>query len=166
LLVRFRAGFSVRVNEMSLSYCQVAAAGAETLLSASHAWSLTEAHSIFFAGWEWPPFVVMPLVVAASFYGVGIFRRLRRTATRRAFAWPIVWFALGWISLVIALDSPLHELGEQLFWVHMTQHEILILVAAPLLVIGRPIAAFLWAFTPRWRLRLATCEAATLCATR
>ena len=63
---------------------------------------------------------------------------LRRTTRRRSFLWPILWFALGWISLVIALDSPLHELGEQLFWVHMTQHEILMLISAPLLVLGQP----------------------------
>jgi putative membrane protein len=55
---------------------------------------------------------------------------------------------------MIALDSPLHELGEQLFWVHMLQHEILMLVAAPLLVLGRPLISFLWAFTPRWRSRI------------
>ena len=69
--------------------------------------------------------------------------------------WPTFWFALGWISLVFALDSPLHELGEQLFWVHMTQHEILMLISAPLLVLGRPLVAFLWALPPAWRDRAA-----------
>jgi len=140
---------------MTLSYFQVATAGTETLLSASRPWSLTETHSTFFAGWEWPPFVVMPLVLSAGFYGVGTFRMLRRTATRRASAWPIVWFALGWISLVIALDSPLHELGDQLFWAHMTQHEILMLVSAPLFVLGRPMIVFLWALPRAWRERAA-----------
>src|SRR5947208_6344572 len=38
----------------------------------------------------------------------------------------------------------------------MTQHEMLILVAAPLLVLGRPIVPFLWALSPRWRVRLGT----------
>jgi putative membrane protein len=125
--------------------------GAMTLLSAPRAWSLTETHGTFVAGWEWPPFVVLPLVVAATLYGVGTIRMLRRTASRRAFAWPILWFALGWISLVIALDSPLHEIGEQLFWVHMTQHEILMLISAPLLILGRPMIAFLWALPRAWR---------------
>ena len=44
---------------------------------------------------------------------------LRRTPHRRSLLRPTLWFALGWISLVVALDSPLHELGEQLFWVHI-----------------------------------------------
>jgi putative membrane protein len=61
----------------------------------------------------------------------------------------------GWLSLLIALDSPLHELGEQLFWVHMTQHEILMLISAPLLVLGRPLIPFLWALPQRWRERVA-----------
>jgi len=36
-------------------------------------------------------------------------------------------------------------MGEVLFSAHMTQHEILMLVAAPLVVLGRPVVAFLWA---------------------
>jgi putative membrane protein len=80
---------------------------------------------------------------------------LRRTSNRTSSVWPILSFALGWISLVIALDSPLHELGEQLFWVHMTQHEILMLISAPLLILGRPTIAFLWALPPAWREKVA-----------
>jgi cytochrome c oxidase assembly factor CtaG len=136
---------------MSLRRFQIAAVGALTFLSAPRVWSLTETRGTFFAGWEWPPFVVIPLVLAAILYGVGTIRMLRRTANRRAFAWPILWFALGWISLVIALDSPLHELGEQLFWLHMTQHEILMLISAPLLILGRPMIVILWALPPAWR---------------
>jgi putative membrane protein len=93
----------------------------------------------------------MPLVLAAALYSLGTIRMLRRITNRKSFVWPILWFALGWISLVIALDSPLHEFGEQLFWVHMTQHEILMLVSAPLLVLGRPMIAFLWALPPAGR---------------
>ena len=87
-------------------------------------------------------------MLTAVLYGIGITKMLRRTTHRRSFLWPILWFALGWISLVIALDSPLHELGEQLFWVHMTQHEILMLISAPLLVLGRPLIAFLVGTAP------------------
>jgi mono/diheme cytochrome c family protein len=36
----------------------------------------------------------------------------------------------------------------------MTQHEILMLVAAPLLVLARPLAVFLWAFRPAARLAI------------
>jgi putative membrane protein len=64
-------------------------------------------------------------------------------------------FAAGWAALVIALVSPLHALGSALFSAHMTQHEILISIAAPLLVLGRPIIPLLWAFPKEWRRSLA-----------
>lgn len=51
---------------------------------------------------------------------------------------PREWAMLG-IGFAVALASflpPLANLGEQLFAVHMTQHLLLIAVAAPLLVLG------------------------------
>ena len=41
--------------------------------------------------------------------------------------------------------------GRALFSAHMAQHELLMVVAAPLLVLGRPIVAFLWAVPMPWR---------------
>ena len=136
---------------MSLKPSQVAVLGAAAVLSTTQAWSLTESGEASLTSWTWPPLVAIPLVLAAALYGVGTIRMVRRVGSRRSFRWSILWFALGWISLVIALDSPLHEFGEQLFWVHMTQHEILMLISAPLLVLGRPVIAFLWALPPAWR---------------
>jgi cytochrome c oxidase assembly factor CtaG len=40
---------------------------------------------------------------------------------------------------------PVHTIGGMLFSVHMVEHELLMAVAAPLLVLGRPLIAFLWA---------------------
>jgi cytochrome c oxidase assembly factor CtaG len=47
--------------------------------------------------------------------------------------------------------SPLHRLGGVLFAAHMAQHELLMAAAAPLLVLGRPVVAFLWAVPIDWR---------------
>jgi putative membrane protein len=101
--------------------------------------------------WSWPPVIVAALALMAVLYTIGTVRMLRRSARPRQHASAIAFFAAGWISLLIALDSPLHEISEQLFWVHMTQHEILMLVSAPLLVLGRPLIPFLWALPQRWR---------------
>lgn len=94
--------------------------------------------------WTWTPGIVIPLIVTAILYAGGVWRMMRQP--RRAgltFKQPLS-FAIGWISLSLALLSPVHELGEQLFWVHMAQHEILILLCAPFLVLGRPLWISLW----------------------
>ena len=125
-------------DEMSVKRFQLAAVGIIAVLSVVPAWSLTKLTTPLAPGWTWPPVVWIPLLLAAILYGIGITKMLRRAAHRRSSCGRYSGSHLGWISLVIALDSPLHELGEQLFWVHMTQHEILMLISAPLLVLGQP----------------------------
>jgi putative membrane protein len=63
-------------------------------------------------------------------------------------------FIAGWLTLAFSLTSPIHEIGEQLFSAHMLQHEIMILVSAPLVSASHPAATFLWAFSPRYRCNL------------
>jgi cytochrome c oxidase assembly factor CtaG len=58
------------------------------------------------------------------------------------------------LILVLTLMSPIHELGSQSFSAHMAQHELLMLIAAPLLVLGRPGIVMLWALPPRARVAL------------
>jgi putative membrane protein len=60
-------------------------------------------------------------------------------------------FAIGSLVLVVALVSPLDALGGKLFAAHMVQHELLMIVAAPLLVLGRPLAIWAWALPFEWR---------------
>jgi cytochrome c oxidase assembly factor CtaG len=96
--------------------------------------------------------VLICLALSASLYIKGT-TKLWRASTRGAGigTWEAVSFASGWIVLVVALLSPLHELGDELFSAHMVQHELLISVAAPLLVLGRPLIPFLWAIPLEWR---------------
>lgn len=93
-------------------------------------------------GWTWPAYIAVPLFLSLALYLVGFFRLRYRAAVPISH---LCWFLAGWASLLIALDSPVHELSEQLFWVHMVQHEILMVLSAPLLVMGRPLVPFLWA---------------------
>ena len=102
--------------------------------------------------WGSDPGVVLPLVLAAWLYARGT-RALWRQAgpghgVRR---WQAAAFAAGWIVLGVALVSPLHALGETLFSAHMAQHELMMAVAAPLLVLGRPIVPLLWGLPIGWR---------------
>jgi len=104
--------------------------------------------------WTFEPGVVIPIVASGLLYGLGIVR-LRRASPKSLHRSDIVYFALGWCALVIALVSPIHAWGSVLFSAHMTQHELLMLVAAPLLVLGRPIVPFLWSLPRSWALTLA-----------
>lgn len=64
-------------------------------------------------------------------------------------------FMAGWVMLLVALVSPLDALGSALFSAHMTQHLLLAVVAAPLLVLGAPAVALPRALSPQWRRRVA-----------
>ncbi len=95
--------------------------------------------------WELDPGVVIPLVVSAVLYAIGSRKHFGLTRLQRACFWA------GWFTLSIALISPLHPLGEVLFSAHMVQHEILMIISAPLLVLSRPLVTFLWALPMNWR---------------
>lgn len=96
-------------------------------------------------GWEFDPLVLAGLLLAALLYARG--DRPGRGIRR----WERWCFWSGWLTLIVALVSPLHLLGEVLFSAHMAQHEVLMTLSAPLVVLGRPLAPFVWALPERWR---------------
>jgi cytochrome c oxidase assembly factor CtaG len=57
-------------------------------------------------------------------------------------------FALGLLTIPIALCSPIDYYSEQWFWVHMGQHILLLTVAPPLILLGRPWPR-MWRAIPR-----------------
>jgi putative membrane protein len=104
------------------------------------------------SAWSFDPAVIGLLALSGVLYFQGV-RALWKSAgaghgvrTGEAIA-----FAAGWLTLALTLISPLHRLGGVLFAAHMAQHELLMVVAAPLLVLGRPIIPFLWALPISWR---------------
>jgi putative membrane protein len=102
--------------------------------------------------WNLAPWLVGSLAAAAAFYVIGLARLWRKAGVGRGITpAQAARFALGWITLVAALVSPLDALGERLFSAHMVQHELLMVVAAPLLVLGRPLEAWTWAVRSDWR---------------
>jgi putative membrane protein len=102
--------------------------------------------------WEFTPLVVVPLVVTALLYAAGLLRLWRRAGFGRGVSgWAATSFAAGWLTLVVSLVSPVAWLSKILFSVHMTQHTLLLLVAAPLLTFGHPVLAWMWALDHRRR---------------
>jgi putative membrane protein len=65
-----------------------------------------------------------------------------------------VAFAAGLGALFLALASPLDALSDALFSAHMVQHLVLVLAAAPLLLLGRPWVPLLLALPAAWHRRL------------
>jgi putative membrane protein len=105
--------------------------------------------------WGLEPGVLVPLALAAGLYAVGVRRLWRASAPGRGVSRGEAWcYAGGVLALFVALVSPLHPWGQVLFSAHMTQHEVLMLVAAPLLVLGRPLVPYLWAMPQPWARRL------------
>jgi putative membrane protein len=108
------------------------------------------------AHWDVQPLVVLPLAVSGVLYAIGVLRLWRRAGIGRGLSrWSVASFAAGWLTLAVALVSPVAWISEILFSVHMTQHTLLMLVAAPLLTFGQPALAWLWAFDDGTRERLA-----------
>ena len=104
--------------------------------------------------WSFDPLIVLVLATSAIVYSVGLFRLWRTSGRGNGITVnESLAFACGWLCAFIALVSPLHPWGEVLFSAHMTQHELLMLVSAPLFVIGRPFVAAMWAFPPQTRSR-------------
>src|SRR5215208_5646079 len=105
--------------------------------------------------WSFEPLVVIGLALSAILYAAGMYRLWKASGIGRGIrVWEAFCYWLGWLALVVALVSPLHPWGRVLFSAHMTQHEILMLVAAPLIVLGHPLVVYLWAFPPGFAKRI------------
>ena len=93
--------------------------------------------------WQFAPVVTALVVLAAGLYLWGVLRVRRRHPAR---PWPLARTALflgGLAVVVIATQSGVGSYDDVLFWDHMVQHLLLLMVAPPLLVAGRPVTLLL-----------------------
>lgn len=75
------------------------------------------------------------VAIAAALYWLGG----RGWSVRREREWlRELAFTAGLVTIVLALDSPIDNDADTLFWVHMFQHVLLLTVAPPLILLGRP----------------------------
>jgi putative membrane protein len=104
--------------------------------------------------WRLEPIVLLGLATAS----IGWVMLARRVAARHPGhphpAWRSAAFLSGLVVLALALLSPIEAYEGQLFSVHMLQHMLLELVAAPLLLLGAPATLALRAATPLVRAQL------------
>jgi putative copper resistance protein D len=102
-------------------------------------------------GWTFEPAVVLPLFVAAFAW----WRLVRRIDDAHP-ANPVprsrsIAFYAGLATIAVALLSGIDTYDTTLFSVHMAQHMLLTMVAAPLIALGAPITQLLRAATPNVR---------------
>jgi putative membrane protein len=107
--------------------------------------------------WEWRPDVTIVLLGLGALYVSGWVRLRRRSEYRKvAQRRKLAFYLSGLATLAIALMSPIDWLGGQLFFMHMIQHKLEIMVAAPLLCVAAPFPIMLWGLPRRARQRVAT----------
>jgi cytochrome c oxidase assembly factor CtaG len=97
--------------------------------------------------WHWRPEVILVLAALGAAYVHGFCRLRARSPVhpdRVAPRWRLAVYLTGLASLAVALLSPLERLAETLFTAHMVQHQALLMVAPPLLLLGNPFPVVLW----------------------
>ena len=129
-----RAVISTRSTCLALAAC-LASGSARAHGEATHAANIP---------WTFDAWVTVPLALSALWYAAGWWHLRSRGHTASYDG--ATYFFSGWVVLAAALVTPLHAAGERSFAAHMFEHELLMLVAAPLLVLSRPLGIALWAF--------------------
>ena len=95
--------------------------------------------------WQFAPVVTAFTVIAAALYGWGVVRVARRHPARPWPMWRTGMFAAGLAVIVIATQSGVGAYDDLLFYDHMVQHLMLLMVAPPLLIAGQPITLLMHA---------------------
>jgi len=101
--------------------------------------------------WRLAPLVVLAIALAAAAWLL-LARRVAMAHPQRPHSrWRNAAFLGGLAVIGVALTSPIEAYEGQLFSVHMLQHLLLELVAAPLLLLGAPATLALRAASPSVR---------------
>jgi putative membrane protein len=104
------------------------------------------------AAWSYDPWLLTPLYLTGIGFYVGTQRVWHAAGFGRGVQRAqVAAFWAGWLVLGLAITSPLHWLGERLFSAHMIEHELMMVVAAPLMAYARINGALLWSLPRRWR---------------
>lgn len=100
------------------------------------------------AAWSFDPAVIVGLIITSALYWLGLRYAKRRGIERRHLRpWRIAVFVAAMVVIFLTLNSPLDTWAESLVWAHMVQHELLTMVAAPLLLLSQPFM-LLWRGVP------------------
>jgi cytochrome c oxidase assembly factor CtaG len=100
--------------------------------------------------WQFAPVVTGFVVLVGGLYLWGVLRVRRRHPARPWPLWRTALFLGGLGVVVIATQSGIGSYDDVLFWDHMVQHLLLLMVAPPMLVVGQPATLLLHASRNPW----------------
>ena len=103
------------------------------------------------ASWSVPFWATLGVLLAAILYIRG-WRRLAYLRSTLLPGWRLACFLAGVTSLWLAIASPLDAFANFLLTAHMIQHLLMMIVAAPLILLGSPQNVLLRGL-PRWAAR-------------
>ncbi|MDI3298765.1 MAG: cytochrome c oxidase assembly protein [Bacillota bacterium] len=104
-------------------------------------------------GWRLSPALLAVTALLLAAYLAGWLRMRRRGLARSAAVWRALAFAAGLLTVLLAFDSPAQAFSLRLVSFYVLEHELLGLVAAPLLLLGLPAPAWAWGLPAAWRRR-------------
>ena len=104
-------------------------------------------------GWSFEPLIVLPLVALAVGWVVATRRVNAAHPASQVPRGRTVAFLAGLVAIAFALQSGIERYDTALFSIHMVQHVLLILVAAPLIALAAPVTLLLRASRPEVRRR-------------
>jgi putative membrane protein len=111
----------------------------------------SESHHLW-SRWNFDALTITSLAALSILYAVGLARLWRSAGAARGVSrgQPLA-FAAAILALVVALLSPLDPASDELQSAHMIQHMLIMMIAAPLFVMGAPALVMLWALPRAWR---------------
>ena len=112
--------------------------------------------SQFLSAWAFNVCIAANLIAATVAYLMGVHRvnRVQRARSARWSRWKSICFLAGIAALALVYLGPIDAWAHTFFWAHMTQHLVVTMAAAPLLVLGDPITLAFRASGPVNRRRI------------
>lgn len=111
------------------------------------------------SSWDWRPEVIITILMLGVLFTLGWFRLRAITGPAKSWRslgarWRPVSYIAGLLVIGFALLSPLDVLVQQLFFMHMIQHLLLIMIAPVLLLLPNPMPFVLWGLPTTARLKV------------
>ena len=107
---------------------------------------LIDSFGEFASAWDFTSTSAVLFLLLTAAYLVGSIRLSMRTKADRKFWTNFAAGFTGFALLGFALAGPLDVYSVDLFAAHTSQHIIIGMFAAPLLLVARPMPAYIWAF--------------------